>query len=68
MVPKHHNNAFILLLTNSGQSQLHFGNKYILVGANAAKLRSNSADESRKLIFFTKGPRKVLKVNIYIYK
>ena len=39
MVPKHHNKAFILLLSNSGLSQLHFGAKFILVGACVTKIR-----------------------------
>ena len=47
MVPQHHNKAFILLLSNSGQSQLHFGTKCILVGACIAKMRLNFASESR---------------------
>ena len=51
MVPKHHNKAFIMLLSNSGQSQLHFGTKFILVWAFVAKIRLNFADERRKLIF-----------------
>ena len=43
--------AFILLLSNSGQSQLHFGTKFILVGACVAKIRLNFDGKSRKLIF-----------------
>ena len=41
MVPKHHKKAFILLLSNSGQSQLHFGTKFILAGACVAKIGLN---------------------------
>ena len=51
MVPKHHNKAFIFILSNSRQSQLHFGIKFILVEACVAKIRLNLTGESRKLIF-----------------
>ena len=51
MVPKHHNNVFTFLLSNSGQSQLYFGTKFILVGACVTKIRLNFVGKSRKLIF-----------------
>ena len=51
MVPKHHNNVFTFLLSNSGQSQLYFGTKFILVGACVTLIRLNFADKSRKLTF-----------------
>ena len=44
MVHQHHNKAFRLHLSNSGQSQLHFGTKLILIGACVAK--------SKKFIYF----------------
>ena len=47
MVPKHHIKAFIFLVSNSGQSQLHYGTKFILVGACVAKIRLNFAGKSR---------------------
>ena len=53
MGPKQYNKAYISFLSSSGQSQLHFGTKFILM-AYTAKIRLNFAGGSRKLTFLQK--------------
>ena len=66
MVPKHHNKAFILLLSNLGQSQLHFGTKFILVKFRQQKQKIDIFTKKhlnrpkKGNLFVFKGPRRVL--------
>ena len=61
LVPKHHNKAFILLLSDSRQSQLHFGTKINFLGPCVAKMRLNLASERPKKWYFTKNSNLPLK-------
>ena len=54
LVPKHHNKAFILLLSDSRQSQLHFGTKINFLEPCVAKMRLNLASEKQKIGFLQK--------------
>ena len=74
MVPKYHQRAFILLLSNSGQSQLHFVSKFILVGTCVDFHRrqqkidiftKNTESPQKGSIFAFKGPRKVLMASFW---
>ena len=67
MVPQHQNKAFIFLLSNSGQSQLHFSTKFIFLGACVAKIWLNFTGKSRKLIFLQKTLKPPQKGNIFAF-
>ena len=55
LISKHHNKAFIVLLSDSRHSQLHFGTKMNFLGACVADLRLNFA-ASGKTGFSLKEP------------
>ena len=69
MVSRHHNKAFIWLLFSSGQSQVHFGNKFNLVGACVAKLWLHFAGGSKKIILAQKNAKIYpQKGNVFAFK
>ena len=53
LVPKHHNKAFIVLLSDSRQSQLHYASKMNFLVACVAKMRLTFATRRWKNGFFT---------------
>ena len=71
MVSKHRNKAFILLLSNYGQSQLHFGTKIYLGRGLRCHNKIIFCRQKQKIEYFTKTlkpPHNSQKGNIFAFK
>ena len=67
LVPKYRNKAFIFLVSNFGQSQLHFGTKFILARDCVAKIRLNFAVKSIKLTFLSNALELTCKMDVFLF-